>query len=118
MQGFGIAIDSSDKIYISGTTDNNAGPGGGASAFIVKLDNSGNLEWQRSLGSTLSDGDNAQISVDDTHFYVTTRTGSGSQDGDNILVAKLPVDGSGTGSYGDFTYAEEFGMSVSTRFIE
>ena len=115
--GFGIAIDSSDKIYISGTTDNNAGPGGGASSFIAKLDTSGDLEWQRSLGSTQSDGDNTQISVDDTHFYVTTRTASGSQSGDNILVAKLPVDGSGTGTYGDFTYAEESGMSMSTSSL-
>ena len=115
--GFGIAIDSSDKIYISGTTDNNAGPGGGASSFIAKLDTSGDLEWQRSLGSTQSDGDNTQISVDDTHFYVTTRTASGSQSGDNILVAKLPVDGSGSGTYGDFTYAEESGMSMSTSSL-
>ena len=115
--GFGIAIDSSDKIYISGTTDNNAGPGGGASSFMAKLDTSGNLEWQRSLGSTQSDGDNTQISVDDNHFYVTTRTASGSQSGDNILVAKLPVDGSGAGSYGDFTYAEESGMSMSTSSL-
>ena len=69
------------------------------------------------MGSTQGDGDNAQISVDDTHFYVTTRTGSGSQSGDNILVAKLPVDGSGTGTYGDFTYAEESGMSMSTSSL-
>ena len=113
--GTGIAIDSSDKIYISGTTDNNAGPGG-SSSFMAKLDTSGNLEWQRSLGSTQSDYD-TQISVDDNHFYVSAYTAGGSQSGDNILVAKLPVDGSGTGTYGDFTYAEESGMSVSTASL-
>ena len=117
MQGTGISIDSSDKIYIAGTTDNNAGPGGGNCTYIAKLDTSGNLEWQRFLGSTQSDGDNTQISVDDSHFYVTARTASGSQSGDNILVAKLPVDGSGAGTYGDFTYAEESGMSVSTSSL-
>ena len=114
--GNGIAIDSSDKIYITGISDNNAGPGSNC-VFIAKLDTSGNLEWQRSLGSTQSDGSGSQISVDNSHFYVAAYTAGGSQSGDNILVAKLPVDGSGAGTYGDFTYAEESGMSMSTSSL-
>ena len=114
--GTGIAIDSSDKIYITGISDNNAGPGSNC-VYIAKFDTSGDLEWQRSLGSTQSDGSGSQISVDSSHFYIAAYTAGGSQSGDNILVAKLPVDGSGTGTYGDFTYAEESGMSMSTASL-
>ena len=64
--GYGITVDASDNIYITGaftdTVDFDPGAGtsylysrGNADVFIVKLDASGNLVWAKSVGGEATD---------------------------------------------------------------
>ena len=102
-RGNGIAIDSSDNVYVAGAT-NSAGSGN-YDYLIVKYNSSDQIEWQRTLGGSSSDqGQN--IVVDNSgHIYVigySDSSGAGNQD---FLIAKLPDDGSLHGIYGSYTYA-------------
>ena len=53
-----LSIDSSENIYIVGTTtgklneNNNLG---GDDIFLIKFDNSGNIKWTRQIGSIDND---------------------------------------------------------------
>ena len=97
IQTYAVGSDSSDNVYITGL-------GVGNNMLIAKYDSLGNVDWQRSLGES-----NVQvaygITVDNSgHVYVngfTQSTGSPI-----ILTAKLPSDGTGTGTYGTLTYAQ------------
>jgi alpha-tubulin suppressor-like RCC1 family protein len=62
--GSAIAIDSSDKVYVSGVSEENWGTpvvghtaGLNEDAFVVKLSSSGTVQWNTFLGSS-SGGDN------------------------------------------------------------
>lgn len=91
------ALDSSGNVYAFGNTSS-AGAGGN-DLLIVKYNSSGTLQWQRSLGTTAGENGN-NIFVDGSdNIYLAAATGA---DG---LIAKLPADGSLTGTYGDFVYA-------------
>ena len=93
----GMTSDSSDNVYIIGSNS--------SSYFFAKYNSSGTLQWQRSLGG--SGTDNGQgISADDKgNIYVMGYSASSGAGGDDIMFAKLPSDGSKTGTYGSFTYA-------------
>ena len=100
--GLGIAVDSSGNVYITGYTPYQSA--GVNDALIVKYNTSGTLQWQRILGGTGNDGGTG-IAVDSSgNVYISgfTSQGAGSFD---ALIAKLPGDGSLTGTYGGFTYA-------------
>lgn len=97
----GITTDSSGNVYII------AQQGNSSDALIVKWDSSGNIQWQRELdgpGWTTGYG----ITADNAgSIYVVgssdfSSTGSGGYEG---YVAKLPDDGSLTGTYGNWDYA-------------
>ena len=49
-----VALDDSGNIYCAGYTEGALGEanGGGADAFIMKLDSSGGLQWVKQLGGT------------------------------------------------------------------
>lgn len=93
-----VAADDSGNIYVSGVGN----ASGSNDAIIVKYDSSGNLLWQRRIGSSSDEG-----------FY------SINSDGGSIIMAgnyrvssfqrgmlfKLPNDGSLTGTYNGLTYA-------------
>ena len=101
--GFGITIDSSDNIYINGVTRSESN--GNQNFIIVKYNTSGDVQWQRYLGGTNHDYGYG-ISTDNSgNIYVNGYTASSGAGGDDFLVAKLPADGSGTGTYGSYTYA-------------
>jgi hypothetical protein len=79
----------------------------GVTALIFKYNGSGTLQWQRSLSTSGSD---ATYSVDVDPFGNLYVTGNTTVSGtNNILIAKLPSDGSLTGTYTvggySFTYA-------------
>tara|TARA_R110000803_G_scaffold22407_1_gene55803 strand:- start:335 stop:1633 length:1299 start_codon:yes stop_codon:yes gene_type:complete len=100
-QDFGksVAIDSSDNVYVTG---NSLSAGAGSYDFlIVKYNSAGTIQWQRTLGTTGSDAGNS-IAIDSgDNLYIF-----GTPD---FLLAKLPNDGSLTGTYTlngvDFVYA-------------
>lgn len=113
--GYGIAIDSTNNIYVSGAYQgfvnltNNVVlpvPTGGSDAFIVKYSSTGVPQWSKRVNSSLSDSANA-IALDSsnnvftTGYYmggiialgngVTLPASSGSED---VFIVKL--DSSGT----------------------
>jgi hypothetical protein len=105
-----VAVDSSDNIYI---TFKNAtaysGAPGAVDCVFAKYNSSGVLQWQRFFGGSDND-EGIGVSVDNSgHFYVTGNTVSTetlSNSRTDGFAVKLPVDGTGTGTYGDFTYME------------
>ena len=103
----GIAVDSSGNAYVLARLK----PTGNYyfDAVILKYNSSGFLQWQRLFRSSLMDYVQGNtISVDNLgNFYISTHTDTpegGGQGNESIILAKLPVDGSLTGTYGDFTY--------------
>lgn len=95
--GYSVAIDSADDIYVTGRTDS---AGAGSRDFLIaKYNSSGTIQWQRTLGANLVEDSRAIAidSQDSLHVYgYTTSAGEGSED---FLLAKLPNDGSLTGTY-------------------
>lgn len=59
--GFGIAVDESNNIYVTGASESTWGTpvndfsGGAGDTFVAKLDNDGNLLWNTFLGGVSSD---------------------------------------------------------------
>ena len=101
--GYGIAVDSSGNVYVNGQTTST---GTGSYDFLIaKYNTSGTIQWQRTLGGT-GDDRGRGITVDSSgNLYVTGHTASAGAGDDDFLIAKLPDDGSLTGTYGSFTYA-------------
>ena len=87
--GYGVRVDSSGDVYVGGSSsvsDNDI--------IIAKYNNSGVIQWQRNLTydwDTLYD-----LTIDDSgSLYITG----------GLATAKLPTDGSLTGTYGSYTYS-------------
>jgi len=105
--GRSIAVDSSANVYICGET-------GAGRIQIAKYDTSGTLQWQRDLYNNSSNAGNG-ITVDNLgNFYIvgTTYYSSGTKVG--FITAKLPTDGTMTGTYGEYTYAVSTLTSATT----
>jgi uncharacterized delta-60 repeat protein len=105
--GFGIATDSLGNVY-SLAQGSNVGAGGN-DLIIFKFDSSGATQWQRTLGGTGQEF-GAAVALDASdNLYVYGRTASPAAVSYDLLLAKLPNDGSLTGTYVlngvDFTYA-------------
>jgi uncharacterized delta-60 repeat protein len=96
-KGFAVAFDSSDNVYLSGSTDST---GAGDDDFLLaKYNSSGTIQWQRTLGGLGRDEVYA-VAVDSSdNLYVLGYTGSTGAGGTDFLIAKLPNDGSLTGTY-------------------
>jgi len=78
--GFGVTVDSSDNIYVTGTTygglDNNTSSGGG-DIFLVKYNSSGTKQWTQQLGSSSNDSGYG-VTVDSSdNIYVAGTTSGG-----------------------------------------
>ena len=107
----GVAVDSSGNSYALGM--DNQGTAAGQKLIIAKWNSSGTLQWQRELGGVGYEYNYANgIEVDnDGSYYLTFKsTSPQNQFGygyylSETIVFKLPVDGSLTGTHGDFTYA-------------
>jgi uncharacterized delta-60 repeat protein len=101
--GYGIAVDSSGNVYVTGTTS------GSNDVSISKYDTSGTIQWQRTLGGSGNDTGYGIAVGSNGDFYVTGITYSPSSGAPDVILAKLPGDGSKTGTYTvggtSFTYA-------------
>jgi uncharacterized delta-60 repeat protein len=93
----GMTFDSSDNIYIAGSNS--------SKYFFAKYNSSGTLQWQRSLGGSASDSATSISADDKGNVYVMGSSSSSGAGGSDMMFAKIPSDGSMTGTYGSFTYA-------------
>ena len=95
----GIAIDDSDNIYIAGEVSS------GSKMFWAKYNTSGTIQLQRTWDSSGSEGVRG-ITVDDQGSSVgVIIAGYTNLGNDPALLVKVSGDGSGTGTYGSYTYA-------------
>jgi uncharacterized delta-60 repeat protein len=95
--GYSVAFDSSDNIYVAGYT--NSTGAGGIDFLLAKYNSSGTIQWQRVLGGSGSDYGRS-ITIDSSdNIYVVGYTGSVGAGSDDLLIAKLPSDGSLAGTY-------------------
>ena len=103
-RGNGIAIDSSDNVYVVGAT--NSVGSGHYDYLIVKYNSSDQIEWQRTLGGSSND-QGQDIVVDNSgHIYVIGYSESSGVGNHDFLIAKLPDDGTMTGTYGSIAYSD------------
>lgn len=98
-----IAIDSSNNIYIGGFSGDNS--------FLVSYDSSGNVRWQRSItGMERITG--MDISSDGSMLLY----GPLFEGTDRVTLAKLPSDGSLTGTYTDGTVTYTYSAASLTAY--
>ena len=104
--GSGVAVDSSNNVYVVGQTDSQGA--GSYDVLIAKYNSAGTLQWQRVLGIAANGEYGYGIAVDSAsgHFYITGFTTSVGAGGWDAFVAKFPVSGSGIGTFGIWTYQE------------
>ena len=97
--GFGMAVDADDNVLLCGLGTTGAPA---YNAFLLALySSSGTLQWQRGLGT----GDTCQANrVAFNANGDILVTGQENLSNGNWITAKLPVDGSLTGTYGRFYY--------------
>lgn len=99
---FGISVDGAGNAYIAGYTTSTGA--GSDDVLLAKYNTSGTLQWQRTLGTTGSDT-GYDIAVDKYGtMHVTGLAWNASSSSNDMLIAKLPGDGSKTGTYGPWTY--------------
>ncbi len=99
--GYGIAIDSSSNLYIVGETTSQGA--GGQDVLIAKYNSSGVIQWQRTLCGVALSGNTTEygtaIAVDNVgNLYINGASDSLSL-ALTFLIAKLPQDGTLTGTY-------------------
>jgi len=87
----GMAIDDSGNIYAVGST---ASYESGTSAYIVKYNSSGAVQWQRALYST-STIDLRKVAVDSSssNIYAVGFTSALSSGGNDVFICKYSVSG-------------------------
>lgn len=103
-EAYSVAVDSSDNVYICGNSTS-----GATKRFVfAKYNSSGTIQWQRYLGTTQSI-DAKSISIDSLGAVCIAGYISISGRSDDFIFARLPADGSLTGTYTlgglSYTYA-------------
>jgi outer membrane protein assembly factor BamB len=109
MSAGGIKIDSSDNLYISGSTYNSI-TSSYEDSIIAKYSSSGAIQWQRYINGP-NMGSGPQLHLDNlTNFYIGTDS---NKNGMKFVVAKLPTDGSKTATYspGGSSYSLIYGTA-------
>ena len=101
---YGIACDRDDNVYVVGKDKTNQSPY--RDFLIVKLNSSGTVQWKRSFGATGRYSNGYAIAVDSQDnivvsgsVYFVPGTHTGGYDYQNLLIARFPSDGTGTGTY-------------------
>ena len=122
--GRGVAVDSSNNIYVTGTTEGGLDGytnSGEQDIFLVKYDSSGTKQWTRQLGTSKSDIAHG-VAVDTSSppkIYVTGETKGGldnntnSGDKDIFLVQYNSSDGSRQWTQQLGTTSEDVGYGVA-----
>ena len=102
--GYGIAVDSSDNVIVGGYTTSDGA--GGVDFLIAKYNSSGTLQWDKTLGGSVTEliwGMTLDSSDNILACGWTNSDGAGNAD---AIAVRLPADGSGGGTYGSYTYED------------
>jgi uncharacterized delta-60 repeat protein len=113
--GYEISVDSLGNVYITGHTQSSGA--GLNDVVIAKLDTSGNVQWQRTLGTTYNEFGYG-IAVGSSGVIYVAGTTRPSSNITNVLIAKLPGDGSLTSTYGSFTYTPSSFSNVPSAMTD
>ena len=89
--GRGIALDSSDNVYITGKIQNLSGGIGVASLFLAKYNSSGTIQWQNRLNTDTNQGaEGYGVAIDSSGNIYVAGYDSVSTD---MLIAKYDTSG-------------------------
>lgn len=127
-----IAIDSSDNIYVTGSSSSTADSDQG---FVAKLNGAGQIVWQNRLGADRSTGSapgaaagtvsesGSDITVHGSNIYVAGYIYDNGKTYQNQLIAKLPADGTAHGVFqapvfGEIRYRSASISSSSSSFSD
>ena len=130
--GGSIAIDSSDNIYVTGSSSSTADSD---QCFIAKLDGAGQIVWQNRLGTDRSTGSapgaaagtvsesGSDITVHGSNVYVAGYIYDNGKTYQNQLIAKLPTDGTAHGVFqapvfGEIRYRSASILSGTSSFSD
>lgn len=90
-RGSGVAVDSQGQVFVVGTTagdiDNQINRSGGDDVFLSKYDASGNLVWQRMLGSSGS-AEGYGIAIDSQDNVVVVGQVDGELAGNDLFAGQ------------------------------
>lgn len=104
-RAYGIALDGLGNVYVCGHAP--VGSGGTQDFIIAKYNTSLTLQWQRKLGGSTDDFAYGIAADGQGNVYVCGKTAA--RGNDDFLLAKLPGNGTMTGTYSvggySFTYA-------------
>jgi hypothetical protein len=93
--GKGVAVDTDGNVYVTGNTSSTGVSPGTADVFLLKIDPSGTLQWQRTWGGSGADLGTG-VAVDSSgNVYVTGSTNTFGTGGNNYDVHLLKFDPSG-----------------------
>jgi hypothetical protein len=127
--GFGVAVDPSNNLYLTGSTSGSLeGPNkGSGDVWLSKFDSSGNKVFGQQLGSASGDTSTTIVTDKNGNYYIAGITGgsfvSGKQspDGTDAFVAKYSSNGTliwgrqvGTPTAGGFS-TSGFGLQVDEQ---
>ena len=105
-QGCIVKQDSLGNVYV-------AVPNASSNtAYIIKFDPNGTVQWKNEINNVVDDGaEKFGFDVTDDFFVL-----SGNAAGTHSIVLKAPTDGTGTGSYGSYTY-QQSSVSVTNGIM-
>ena len=115
------ACDQNDNVYVTGRDKTN-NSGSYYDAYIVKLNSSGTVQWKRSFGITNLQTNGYSIQTDSRNNVILggefwSSAGTGGYGSRDTYIAKLPNDGSKTGTHtfnsGSWVY-QSTSMSIGT----
>ena len=109
-----VAVDpATDEILLAWESNDNSDIINDDAVYIVKLDTDGEILWKRIFGIHESDNGinwndhgNKALSIHGDQFTLVGFTDGPSDETDNAFIVTLPLDGTGVGLHGIWTYAE------------
>jgi outer membrane protein assembly factor BamB len=107
----GITTDSSGNVYVTGSVQ----PAGSQKLMINKYDSTGAILFRRTIASLSTAG--GSISIDSTgKIYVSGYSSYAFPTPSKLIIAKIPGDGTLTGTYGEWVYADSSAVVFDGAF--